>query len=95
MKFPHFWNRNILFFNLPIDSIDSLKTGPILKFSYFFFFFSVVLGGQPETPAPISVPATPQLDAVIVRGRFQRHDEVPEKRGLDKLTALLEPRRIG
>lgn len=49
--------------------------------------FFLALGGQSETPASISVPATPQRHAALVRGRFQRHSEVPEERGLDKLTA--------
>lgn len=84
IRFPHFLNHHILFFNLLY--LHSLKTDQIVRFCCTSFFF-LALGGQSETPASISVPATPQRHAALVRGRFQRHSEVPEERGLDKLTA--------
>lgn len=78
----------ILFFlTLYIYSTYGLKTDLIVRLCCTFFFFFLALGGQSETPASISVPATPQLHAVLVRGRFQRHGEVPEERGVDELTA--------
>ena len=69
-----------LFLTLYIHFIHALK----LMFLHFFFF--PALAGQFEAPASISIPAPPQLHAGLVRGRFQRHGEVPEERGLDELT---------
>lgn len=85
MRFPQFLNHHILF--LTLFSIYALKTNLILGFRFTFFFFFLALGGQSETPASIFLPATPQLHAVLVRGRFQRHREIPEERGLGELTA--------
>lgn len=75
-----------VFLTLCIYSTYGLKIDLIVRFCCTFFFF-LALGGQSETPASISVPATPQLHAVLVRGRFQRRGEVPEERGVDELTA--------